>query len=126
MEDFWKTWSRDYLHSLQQPKWYVVQRLAKIGQIVLVRNPLTPLNYGNLVISRRHPRDDGRIFTIKTSLSEYKRSVVKLCFLLVAIKNIEEANEFVTAGGSLTYPMSPITRSLLIFERIALLNLFRM
>jgi len=43
-EDFWKAWSRDYLHSLQQcPKWrLLVQPLAKISQIVLMRNLLAP------------------------------------------------------------------------------------
>jgi len=81
-EDFWKAWFRDYLHSLQQhPKWRIVQQLANIGQIVLVRNPLASLSQSKLGrITACHSGKDGliRVITVKTNRFEYKRSVVKL------------------------------------------------
>lgn len=42
-ESFWKLWSQDYLHTLQQClKWRKVQKLARIGRLVLLRYPLAP------------------------------------------------------------------------------------
>ncbi|XP_018371806.1 PREDICTED: uncharacterized protein LOC108766801 [Trachymyrmex cornetzi] len=100
-EGFWRSWSGDYLHTLQQhPKWRVVQRLAKVGQIVLVRNPLAPPSQWELGrITACHPGDDNltRVVTIKTSHSVYKRPIAKLCFLPVTI-NSEESKDSVTAG----------------------------
>jgi len=48
-----------------------------------------------------HPGDNGliRVVIVKTNRSEYKRPVVKLCFLSVVF-NTEESDESVTAGGS--------------------------
>jgi len=40
-----------------------------------------------------------RVVTVKANYSEYKRLLVKLCFLFVAI-NTEEFEGFVTAGGN--------------------------
>jgi len=98
-EDFWKAWSGDYLHDLQQhPKWCMVQRLAKIGHIVLVPKSLAPPSQWELDrITTCHPGDDPgliRVLTVKTNRSEYKRPIVKLCFLHIAI-NIEESDESV-------------------------------
>lgn len=102
-EVFWRSWSSDYLHALQQrPKWRVIQRLANVGQVVLVRNPLSPPSQWELGrIIACHPGDDGltRVVTVKTCRSEYKRPIVKLCFLPVAI-NTEESKNSVTAGGT--------------------------
>ncbi|XP_071577703.1 uncharacterized protein [Temnothorax nylanderi] len=42
-EQFWKSWSNDYLLTLQQkPKWKVAHKLARVGQLVLLRNALAP------------------------------------------------------------------------------------
>ncbi|XP_018376527.1 PREDICTED: uncharacterized protein LOC108769816 [Trachymyrmex cornetzi] len=42
-ESLWKAWSNDYLHGLQQRlKWRVAQRLARVGRLVLLRDPLAP------------------------------------------------------------------------------------
>ena len=91
-----------YLHTFhQRPKWRVVQRLAKIGQIVLVRNPLAPPSQWELGrITTCHPGDDNltRIVIVKTGRSEYMRPIAKLCFLHVTI-NSEESKDSVTAGG---------------------------
>lgn len=101
-EGFWKSWSSDYLHTLQQrPKWRIVQRLAKVGQIVLLRNSLAPPCQWELGrITACHPGDDGltRVVTVKTCRSEYKRPLTKLCFLPVDV-NVESAMDPVMAGG---------------------------
>ena len=90
-----------YLHTFhQRPKWRVVQRLAKIGQIVLVRNPLAPPSQWELGrITTCHPGDDNltRIVIVKTGRSEYMRPIAKLCFLPVTI-NSEELKDTVMAG----------------------------
>ncbi|XP_024881085.1 uncharacterized protein LOC112460568 [Temnothorax curvispinosus] len=102
-EVFWRRWSSDYLLTLQQrPKWRVAQRLARVGQIVLLRNPLAPpSHWEHGRITACHPGDDGltRVVTIKTSRSEYKRPIVKLSFLPVEI-NTAESRESATAGGT--------------------------
>lgn len=102
-EGFWKSWVSDYLHTLQQrPKWRVIHRLARIGQIVLVRNPLAPPSHWELGrITACHPGDDGltHVVTVKTTHSEYKRPIVKLCFLPIDI-NIETERCAGMAGGS--------------------------
>jgi len=67
-----------------------------------VRNPLAPPSQWKLGrITACCLVGDGliRVITVKTSRSEYKRPVAKLCFLSVAI-NTEEANDSVMAGGS--------------------------
>ncbi|KYN02013.1 hypothetical protein ALC62_07192, partial [Cyphomyrmex costatus] len=101
-EEFWRSWSRDYLHTLQQrPKWRTVLRLAKVGQIVLVRNELAPPSHWELGrIIRCHPGNDEltRVVTVKTSRSEYKRPIAKLCFLPVDL-NTEDEKDSAMAGG---------------------------
>lgn len=103
-EGFWKSWANDYLHALQQrPKWCVVQRLAKIGRIVLLRNPLAPPSQWELGrITACHPGDDGltRVVTVKTSRSEFKRPLSKLCFLPVDL-NVESLKDPAMAGGDI-------------------------
>ncbi|XP_011698520.1 PREDICTED: uncharacterized protein LOC105456273 [Wasmannia auropunctata] len=70
-EGFWKSWQNDYLQTLQQrPKWRIAQRLARVGQIVLIRNPLTPPSQWDLGrIQACHRGTDGctRVVTITTS-----------------------------------------------------------
>ncbi|XP_029159723.1 uncharacterized protein LOC114931736 [Nylanderia fulva] len=100
---FWKCWQNDYLQTLQQrPKWRIAQRLARVGQIVLIRNPLAPPCQWELGRIREcHPGADGltRVVTVQTSRSEYKRPLTKICFLPVTI-NEESDKHSVTAGGT--------------------------
>ncbi|KYN43226.1 hypothetical protein ALC56_02411 [Trachymyrmex septentrionalis] len=83
-ESFWRSWSGDYMHTLQQRlKWRVVQQLAKIGQ-----------ELGR--ITACHPGDDNltRVVTVKTGRSEYKRPIAKFCFLPVTINSEESKDSF--------------------------------
>ncbi|XP_071582337.1 uncharacterized protein [Temnothorax nylanderi] len=86
-DSFWKTWSHDYLHTLQQrPKWRDIQDLARVGRLVLLRNPMAPpCNWELGRIIECHPGDDGltRVVTVKTARSTYKRVLAKICFLPV-------------------------------------------
>ncbi|XP_029172429.1 uncharacterized protein LOC114941586 [Nylanderia fulva] len=72
-DSLWKQWSQDYLHTLQQrPKWRERQSLARVGRLVLLRNPLAPpcaWELGRIV--ECHPGDDGlvRVVTVKTARS---------------------------------------------------------
>ncbi|XP_076301460.1 uncharacterized protein LOC143219342 [Lasioglossum baleicum] len=88
-ESIWKAWSTDYLHALQQrTKWRTATHLATVGRIVLLRNALAPPCKWELArIIKCHPGTDGitRVVTVKTANSEYKRPIVKLCFLPVEI-----------------------------------------
>lgn len=95
-ESFWKRWSADYLHTLQQrPKWRAVQKLAQVGRIVLLRNSLAPPCVWELGrIEECHPGPDGlvRVVTIKTARSRYKRAVSKLCFLPVEVNTMVDSD----------------------------------
>ncbi|KYM95091.1 hypothetical protein ALC62_14274 [Cyphomyrmex costatus] len=87
VQQIWKAWSNDYLTGLQQrSKWRIAQKLARVGRLVLLRDPLAPpckWELGRII--ECHTGDDGltRVVTVKTSKSTYKRSIVKLCFLPV-------------------------------------------
>jgi len=95
IEGFWRSWSGHYLHTLQNS---VVQRLAKVGQIIFVRNPVIPPSQweiGQIGVLSRWWRINSRR---KISHSEYRRPIVKFCFLPVMI-NAEEFKDSVTADG---------------------------
>ncbi|XP_076284390.1 uncharacterized protein LOC143210944 [Lasioglossum baleicum] len=92
-ESIWKAWSNDYLHSLQQrAKWRTASHLAKVGRVVLLRNALAPPCKWELArIVKCHPGSDNitRVVTIRTASAEYKRPIVKLCFLPVDLNTSE-------------------------------------
>lgn len=93
-DSLWKQWSQDYLHTLQQrPKWREVQKLARVGRLVLLRNPLAPPCAWELGrIEECHPGNDGliRVVTVKTARSKYKRAITKLCFLPIDVNLTRE------------------------------------
>lgn len=97
-EIFWRSWSL-LAHLQQRPKWRVIQRLARVDQIVM-RNPLAPASQWKLGRITCHPGDDDltRVVTVKTSRSEYKRRIAKLCFFSIEI-NTEDSKDSVTASG---------------------------
>ncbi|XP_076658249.1 uncharacterized protein LOC143362189 [Halictus rubicundus] len=110
-ENVWKSWSNDYLHTLQQrPKWRTVQGLAKVGQMVLLRNTALPPSTWELGrITACHPGEDGltRVVTIRTSRSEYKRPLAKICFLPVAINEHDEQRSSSTLDTTASKPTTP-------------------
>lgn len=91
----------DYLHTLQQrPKWRVIHRLAKIGRIILMRNPFAShWELGRIMAC--HPGENGLtyVITVKTARSEYEQPIVKFCFLPIDI-NLETERKTGKAGGS--------------------------
>ncbi|CAG7665670.1 unnamed protein product [Allacma fusca] len=80
---FWKRWSSEYLHRLQQrTKWTAVQPTLKIGDLVLLKDERLPtLKWKLARIVRSHPGTDGlsRVFTVKTIDGILKRPLSKLC-----------------------------------------------
>ncbi|XP_024882903.1 uncharacterized protein LOC112461756 [Temnothorax curvispinosus] len=72
----------------QRPKWRVAHESAKVGQMVLMQNALAPPCRWELGrITACHPGVDGltQVVTVKTARSQYKRPIVKLCFLPIDI-----------------------------------------
>ncbi|XP_063394006.1 uncharacterized protein LOC134679092 [Cydia fagiglandana] len=82
-QDFWKKWSKEYMHTLQQRmKWHDRQPNVQIGALVLVVNEQTsPMKWPLGRIIDTHPGSDGicRVVTVRTATGSYKWPVVKLC-----------------------------------------------
>lgn len=80
---FWKRWSDDYLHTLQQrEKWFSSSPNVKVGDLVLLKSNLTrPLQWPRARIEQVHPGPDNvvRVVTVKTQNGLFKRPVNKLC-----------------------------------------------
>lgn len=94
-KDFWNSWTKDYLHQLQQRyKWKQGHENAKIGTVVLVKDDnISPSKWPLAKIKETHPGDDGvvRVVTIqKSSGACQKRSIHTLIPLPV--------NEFENIG----------------------------
>ena len=79
---FWKRYSQDYLHTLQQrSKWQQQQKDLQIDDIVLVKEDnLPPCEWLKARITDVHPGKDGlvRVVTLRTSKSTMKRPVNKI------------------------------------------------
>ncbi|XP_071629537.1 uncharacterized protein [Temnothorax longispinosus] len=84
-EQIWRSWSADYLHSLQQRhKWSESSPDLKIDELVLLKNNLLPLSKWELTRIRQvHPGADGRVrvITVRTANSEFKRPITQICRL---------------------------------------------
>lgn len=85
---FWKRWSSEYLHSVQQrTKWKSdTSSAVKIGSLVLLKEDNLPVMQwitGRIVAT--HPGADNvvRVVSVKTNSGTFKRSVVKICVLPV-------------------------------------------
>lgn len=82
---FWRIWSNDYLHDLQQrTKWTTRHENVQIGQIVLLKSDQLPKCQWNLAkITKLHPDADGvvRIVDIARGDRTDTRHLVKLCIL---------------------------------------------
>ena len=85
LQMFWKRWSSDYLHELQQrQRWYNINPNLQPGQVVLLKDDSTPpLKWPTAIITHIHPGVDGntRVVTVKTARGEFKRPITKICSL---------------------------------------------
>lgn len=91
-ERFWKLWLNDYVNTLQQRvKWKKITKdRLQTGQLVLIRNPLLlPCKWELGRIVQCHAGIDGliRVVTVRTTSSEYKRPIGKLCLLPIDVEN---------------------------------------
>ncbi|XP_029055098.2 uncharacterized protein LOC114882376 [Osmia bicornis bicornis] len=86
-ESFWRIWSKDYLHGLQQRnKWQQGCDNLRVGELVIVRNDLLPPSKWELArIVKVFPDSSGnvRVAEVKTASGLFKRPIVKLCKLPV-------------------------------------------
>lgn len=87
-QDFWKSWTMDYLSELQQrpKKWRSERPNLKEGDIVIIKDiRLPPMNWPLARITATHPEDDGivRAVTVKHKNGETKRAISKVCRLPV-------------------------------------------
>ncbi|CAK1591637.1 unnamed protein product [Parnassius mnemosyne] len=82
-QDFWKTWSKDYLTQLQsRPKWKYDLPNLKEGDIVLVKQFNTPpLEWPLARIVKVFPGKDKnvRVAEVRYNNKVYLRSIAKLC-----------------------------------------------
>ena len=82
LQHFWKRWSKEYLHTLQQrSKWRHSSENVKIGDLVLVNDGNSaPMHWSMGRVIKVHPGDDGmtRVVTLKTVHGQLQRPVVKI------------------------------------------------
>lgn len=85
VQRFWKQWSMEYLHTLQQrKKWQTQTPNLQTGDLVLViEDNLPPTKWALGRVIETHSGQDGnvRVVTIKTRNQTYKRAVVKVARL---------------------------------------------
>lgn len=83
---FWNTWSREYLHQLQQrPKWNRPERNLKNGDLVLIKEKnLPPQSWISARVLDTYPGQDGivRVVSLRTPSGKLKRPVNMLTPLL--------------------------------------------
>lgn len=82
-QDFWKSWSRDYLNHLQQrAKWRQESQNIKIGTLVIIKNDnLPPCSWIMGRVINIHPDNDGtvRVASVQCHKGVFKRAVTRLC-----------------------------------------------
>ena len=85
MQQFWHSWNREYLTSLQtRTKLLKIKPAPEIGDVVLIRNENSPPGkwpMGRII--ELHPGVDEivRVVTLQTSSGQLRRPIVKLVFL---------------------------------------------
>jgi hypothetical protein len=83
-QHFWRRWSQDYLHTLQQrTKWRSTPNDGPtVGALVIVKEDNTPpLHWPLGRITELHPGQDGkcRVVSVKTVRGVFKRPIIKIC-----------------------------------------------
>lgn len=81
---FWKRWSREYLHEIQQRSKWFRDRGTPIREgtiVVMCDDHLPPLQWRLARVHALHPGSDNvtRVVTLQTGNSFFKRPVVKIC-----------------------------------------------
>ncbi|XP_070165291.1 uncharacterized protein [Polyergus mexicanus] len=88
LEQIWRSWSSDYLHTLQQRrKWRENEPELKINELVLLKNNLAPPSKWELArILDVHPGSDGhvRVVTLRTAKTTLKRPITQICQLPIS------------------------------------------
>lgn len=84
-DQFWKRWSTEYLHTLQErQRWHKAKRNITVGDIVLIvdSNPRCSWALGR--VTATHPDQKGHVRTVsvKTKANILQRPVHKLCLIL--------------------------------------------
>lgn len=97
-QEFWKRWSRDYLHHLQnRPKWITPRADLQVGDLVVIHDPQSiPLQWKLGRIIRTHPGPDNRVrvVSIRTQNGEIQRPITKVTLLLPVRENVLECKDF--------------------------------
>ncbi|XP_070169361.1 uncharacterized protein [Polyergus mexicanus] len=92
LEQIWRSWSSDYLHTLQQRrKWRENKPELKINELVLLKNNLAPPSKWELArILDVHPGSDGhvRVVTLRTAKTTLKRPITQICQLPISSLNL--------------------------------------
>lgn len=82
-QDFWRRWSTEYLHQLQQrPKWKMATKNIEVGDLVLLKEDgLPPFHWKLARITAVFPGKDDitRVVHLKTPQGEFERSITKVC-----------------------------------------------
>ncbi|XP_047996213.1 uncharacterized protein LOC125234071 [Leguminivora glycinivorella] len=99
-KDFWKTWSRDYLHQLQQRyKWQLDQGNINKGTVVLIKDEnVTPSQWPLAKVIETHPGADGktRVLTLQKAPGNcLKRAIHKVIPLPNNKEDITETQQVV-------------------------------
>lgn len=81
-QTIWRRWTSEYLHTQQQRcKWTTSCQNLKIGDLVLMNSPTSPLQWPLARVIEIFPGRDGivRVAKVKTSTNTFVRPVMKLC-----------------------------------------------
>ncbi|XP_059047666.1 uncharacterized protein LOC131843089 [Achroia grisella] len=81
MLQFWRRWSREYLHTMQQRhKWQNSNQIPEIDDVVIIKDDLPPTKWLLGRILHKHTGPDGhvRVVTLKCKNSTLKRPISKL------------------------------------------------
>uniref|UniRef100_A0A8D8DMU1 (northern house mosquito) hypothetical protein n=1 Tax=Culex pipiens TaxID=7175 RepID=A0A8D8DMU1_CULPI len=96
VQDFWKRWTRDYVHHLhQRPKWHQGTRNPQVGELVLLKQEnLPPLQWNIGRITATHPGRDGRcrVVDVRTTRGTYRRAAAEVCLLPIETESSKLEN----------------------------------